>query len=138
MSNFRSVIGAIVALGVLWSTPSYSAEVLTAGSSWVNELGSVLTITNVDGNGLMTGTYVTNVGCSAGTPQQMTGFFYPGASSGGAITFSVYFQNCLSVTSWSGQYDSTDGSFQTLWYLTSASPPVWNGIAAGTDMFTPQ
>lgn len=131
--------------GVIWcglllwaASPAAQAQTkLTAGSSWVNELGSVLTINNVAPNGLMTGTYVTNVGCGAGTQQPMTGWYYPG-NTGGAITFSVYWTSCNSVTSWSGQYNYSNNSFQTLWYLTAAAAPSWNGITAGTDTFVPQ
>lgn len=109
----------------------------TAGSSWVNELGSVLTINTIAPNGLMTGIYITNVGCGSGTAQPMTGWYYSG-NTGGAITFSVYWSGCNSVTSWSGQYNINNGNFQALWYLTLASAPAWNGINAGSDTFVPQ
>lgn len=139
MSNREMRFGIIVCWALLCATShvALAQTKLTAGSSWVNELGSVLTINTVAANGLMTGTYVTNVGCSAGTPQPMTGWYYSG-STGGAITFSVNWQSCNSVTSWSGQYNYSDGSFRTLWYLTAAAAPSWNGINAGTDTFVPQ
>lgn len=53
--------------------PAQAQTKFTAGTSWVNELGSVLTINTVSPNGLLTGSYVTNVGCGAGTAQPMTG-----------------------------------------------------------------
>jgi hypothetical protein len=37
--------------------------------------------------------------------------------------------------SWSGQVNNRTGGFQTLWFLTAASEPTWNGIDAGTDTF---
>jgi Avidin family len=46
-------------------------------------------------------------------------------------------QGCNTVTSWSGQYNYSNATFQTLWYLTAAAAPAWNGINAGTDTFTP-
>jgi hypothetical protein len=125
------------AIGCAMPQAAQAQTKLTAGSSWVNELGSVLTIDNIASNGLMTGSYVSNVGCGAGTAQPMTGWYYSG-NDGGAITFSVYWQSCNSVTSWSGQYNYSNASFQTLWYLTLASAPAWNGINAGTDNFVPQ
>lgn len=139
MSNRGMRIGVVVCWALLCSASqeARAQTKLTAGSSWVNELGSVLTINTIAPNGLMTGTYVTKVGCSAGTPQPMTGWYYSG-STGGAITFSVYWQSCNSVTSWSGQYNYSNASFQTLWYLTAAAAPSWNGINAGTDTFVPQ
>jgi hypothetical protein len=130
-----AVTVAILAAAAL--APARAQTSVTAGSSWVNELGSVLTINSVAANGLMTGTYTTNVGCSAGTPQPMTGWYY-GGNAGGAITFSVYWNGCNSVTSWSGQYNINNGNFQALWHLTLAAAPAWNGIYAGTDSFTPQ
>jgi len=133
----RIVAAAALLLACAASQSSQAQTRLTAGSSWVNELGSVLTITNVAANGLMTGTYVTNVGCDAGQPQPMTGWYY-GGNTGGAITFSVIWQGCNSVTSWSGQYNTSNGNFQALWYLTAAAAPAWNGINAGSDTFVPQ
>jgi hypothetical protein len=132
-----------VGMIVGWAALSLSSQVaqaqnkLTAGSSWVNELGSVLTINNVASNGLMTGTYVTKVGCDAGLPQPMTGWYYSG-NTGGAITFTVNWQSCNSLTSWTGQYNYSNNNFQTLWYLAAAAAPAWNGINAGTDTFVPQ
>lgn len=116
--------------------PAQAQTKLTSGTSYRNELGSVLTIDSIASNGLMSGTYVTATGCSAGTPQPMTGWYYAG-NTGGAITFSVNWQGCNSVTSWSGQFNYQTGQFQTLWYLTLASAPAWNGINAGTDIFVP-
>ena len=137
LTSLKGIV-AIIALAVCTTLASAQGQTkMTSGSSWVNELGSVLTITNIAPSGLMTGTYVTNAGCGAGTPQPMTGWYYAG-STGGAMTFSVYWATCNSVTSWSGQYNYNTSTFQTLWYLTLASAPAWNGISAGTDTFVPQ
>ena len=132
----RITLATAIVIGVALA-PAQAQTKLTAGSSWVNELGSVLTITGIAGNGLMTGTYTTNVGCDAGQPQPMTGWYY-GGKTVGAITFTVYWNGCNSVTSWSGQFNYSTNGFQTLWYLTAAAAPAWKGIAAGTDTFTPQ
>jgi hypothetical protein len=67
----------------------------------------------------------------------MTCWYY-GGSTGGAITFSVAWNGCNSVTSWSGQFNTNTGNFQALWYLTLAAAPAWNGINAGSDTFVPQ
>lgn len=137
MPNKWKRIAAAAAVAACASLAAAQAQTkLTAGSSWVNELGSVLTINSIAPSGLMTGTYTSNVGCGAGTAQPMTGWYYPG-NTGGAITFSVYWNGCNSVTSWSGQYNYQNQQFQTLWYLTLAAQPAWNGINAGTDTFVP-
>lgn len=125
------IIGLVAARGAI-------AQSLSPGS-WKNELGSVLTIANVGTNGQLAGTYVTGVGCDAGQPQPVTGWYYDGGrGGGGAISFSVTWSGCGSVTSWSGQYDSTTKNFQALWHLVIAGPPKWDGIYAGVDTFTRQ
>ena len=139
MPDRSRLLGVAVALVVACSSfhAAHAQNRLTAGSSWINERGSILTITQIGANGLLSGTYVTNVGCSAGQPQSMTGWYYP-AESGGAITFAVAWQGCNTVTTWSGQVNTQTGGFQTLWFLTAAGAPTWNGIHAGTDTFVPQ
>jgi hypothetical protein len=67
----------------------------------------------------------------------MTGWYH-GAGSGGAVTFSVNWNGCNSVTTWAGQYSNATGQFRALWHLAVASVPVWNGIVAGSHFFVPQ
>jgi len=110
---------------------------VTPGMSWVNEFGAVLKVSAVGSDGLLSGTYTTNVGCGAGQAQPMTGWYYPG-EAGGAITFSVSWAGCDSVTAWTGQFDNATSRFQALWYLSLASAPTWNGIVAGSNYFVPQ
>lgn len=110
---------------------------LTAGASWVNEDGSVLTITSIAPNGLLTGTFTTTAGCGAKQPQPMIGWYYA-AGAGGALTFSVNWGGCNSVTTWSAQYSNATGQFRALWHLAIASAPVWNGVVAGSHLFYPQ
>lgn len=136
LTRLRLAAAAVAFLGAAM-LPAQAQTRLTAGSSWVNELGSVLTIVSVAANGQLTGTYVTNVGCDAGQPQPITGWYYNG-NTGGAITFSVNWQGCNSVTSWTGQFNYNTGNFQALWYLALASAPAWNGINAGSDTFVQQ
>ncbi len=130
----------IAALMILWAAmavPAQAQSKLVAGSKWVNEVGSVLTIEKVGSNGMLSGTFLSQIGCGHGKPQPMTGWFYPG-KSGGAITFSVIWRDCDSVTAWVGQYNYSSNVFSTLWYLSFAALPAWNGIAAGSDLFKPQ
>lgn len=139
LRGFLRLALASTIMGGAALTTAQAQSPLTAGASWVNELGSVLTITSVAANGLMTGTYTTATGCDAHIAQPMTGWYYGNSSgSGGAISFSVFWAGCNSVTSWSGQYDTSNGHFKALWYLTLAAMPAWNGIYAGADSFVPQ
>ena len=82
-------------------------------------------------DGLITGTYVSAVGCGAGTVRPLTGWW-----NNSAMTFTVNWQECNSLTSWTGNYNA--GTTTTLWLLTVSGPPQWNSINAGTDIFTLQ
>ncbi len=109
-----------------------AAQQLTADATytWVNELGSKMT-TTWGADGLITGTYVTAVGCGAGTPKPLTGWW-----NNSAMTFTVNWQECNSLTSWTGNYSA--GKIATLWLLALSGPPEWNSINAGADTFTLQ
>jgi len=107
------------------------------GLSWVNEDGSVLTISAVAPNGQLTGTLTTQTGCGAKKAHPLTGWYFA-AGAGGALTFAVNWEGCNSVTSWSAQYSNATGSFRALWLLAVASVPVWNGVVAGSQTFVPQ
>ena len=72
------------------------------------------------------------VGCGAGTPFPLSGWW-----NNQAITFTVNWQQCNSLTAWTGHRTSAGGSrIVTLWYLAVAGPPQWNSTVAGTDTFT--
>jgi hypothetical protein len=110
------------------------AQQLTAGVSvWVNELGSTMTIQSVGADGLISGTYVTAVGCGAGTVRPLRGWY-----NNGAITFTVNWQECNSLTSWTGNVASSSATIATLWQLSLSGPPQWNSIVTGADTFTLQ
>ncbi len=123
--------GALTIASLVQSWPA-AAQQLTADATytWVNELGSTMTTTwGVDG--LITGTYVSAVGCGAGTVRPLTGWW-----NNAAMTFTVNWQECNSLTSWTGNYAL--GKITTLWLLTVSGPPEWNSINAGADTFTLQ
>jgi hypothetical protein len=131
----KSIALRIAAVILAVSLPhAAGAQDLAAGTAWVNENGSIMTLTNVDPTtGLMTGTFVTAVGCGVGKVRPLTGFY-----NQLAITFTVNFQECQSATSWSGQMNQASNRIVTLWYLAVSGPPAWNSILAGTDVFTRQ
>ncbi len=52
------------------------------------------------------------------------------------MTFTVNWQECNSLTSWTGNYSTN--TLTTLWLLTVSGPPKWNSIIAGADTFTLQ
>lgn len=107
------------------------------GLSWVNEDGSVFSVTGVAPNGLITGTFTTTGGCGANKPHPVTGWYFA-AAAGGALAFAVNWEGCSSVTTWSGQYNNATGAFRTLWHLAFAAAPAWNGTVSGSHTFVLQ
>ena len=125
------VAGAMLIVSTVYGGPAV-AQQLTAGTTytWVNELGSKMT-TSWGTDGLITGTYVTAVGCGAGTVRPLSGWW-----NNAAMTFTVNWRECNSLTSWTGNYSA--GTIAALWQLTVSGPPEWNSIIAGADTFTLQ
>lgn len=133
---FKMLLVTVLLLGVAFHMPA-RADGLSPGS-WSNGLGGTVTISSVGQDGQIKGNYVTTVGCEVGKQQPLTGWYYGGTDGGGAMTFSVSLKGCASVISWSGQYDPKTKIFYTLWHLTGATAPTWNGIVAGAHMFSPK
>ena len=70
----RYLVAGTFFVAILVQGWAAAAQQLTAGATynWVNELGSKMT-TSWGADGLITGTYVTAVGCGAGTVRPLTG-----------------------------------------------------------------
>jgi len=128
----RYLIAGTLAIASIVYSGAAAAQQLTTGATyvWVNELGSKMT-TSWGTDGLISGTYVTAVGCGAGTVRPLTGWW-----NNTAMTFTVNWQACNSLTSWTGNFGG--GKITTLWLLTVSGPPQWNSIVAGADTFTLQ
>ena len=128
----RYLFAGTIVVASLFQGWTAAAQQLTAGTAydWVNELGSKMT-TSWGTDGLITGTYVSAVGCGAGTVRPLSGWW-----NNAAMTFTVNWQACNSLTSWTGNYNA--GTIATLWLLTVSGPPQWNSIVAGADTFTLQ
>lgn len=141
VAAFAALLGLVFAGATLSpasaQTPASPPLKITAGSSWINEDGSILAISAVGPNGQLTGTFTTTAGCGAKQGHPVTGWYYAGAT-GGAVTFAVTWTGCNSVTSWSGQFNNATSSFHVLWHLAVAAAPVWNGIVSGAHTFVLQ
>jgi hypothetical protein len=126
-----AVAGA--ALGLAGAVAPAGAAVWT----WTNEHQSILSVDSVTADGLLTGTFTNKApkSCDINSPQPMTGWIGYG-STGIAISFTVIFKGCDSITTWSGQVDPQTGNFTALWLLSLEMPIAWNGITANTDTFT--
>jgi hypothetical protein len=128
--NFRLSLLAIFTLVVI---PSAFGQLPSGTTRWRNQRGSTLVLNN-PGSGALTGTFTTAVGCGAGVARPIAG-----TTNGYAVSFTANFGTCQSITAWSGMlYTSSPMQIQTLWYLTTAGPPQWNSIIAGSDTFTRQ
>jgi hypothetical protein len=115
----------MLAVAVLFATASNAFAQLKAPSTWTNEGNSVLTITAIDADGKIHGTFVNHkagYGCQ-GTPYTVKG------NSGPATRpyFTVTFTECSTVTiwhfkvqgkkmkaPWTLQYVGSDGKFHSM------------------------
>ena len=108
---------------------------ISASTQWINELGSVLTITTIDSTGLLTGNYVNK---AAGYPCKDTAYPVTGWVDGTAIIFNTLWINstesCNSITAWTGFY--YNNQISTLWQLVEDGATAVSQISSGSDTFT--
>jgi len=108
---------------------------ISASTQWINELGSVLTITTIDSTGLLTGNYVNK---AAGYPCKDTAYPVTGWVDGTAIIFNTLWINstesCNSITAWTGFY--YNNQISTLWQLVEDGATTVSQISSGSDTFT--
>ncbi len=124
------VAGAMLIVSIVYGGSVVAQPVPLVASGGVNELGSKMT-TSWGADGLISGTYVTAVGCGAGKVRPLRGWY-----NKDAITFTVNWQECNSLTSWTGNVALSGATIVTLWQLTVSGTPKWNSIIAGADTFT--
>lgn len=138
MNRLYARLGLILAL--LLASPlladAATSSPLTAASAWTNQRGSTLYIENVAPNGQLSGYYVNRAsgyGCQ-NTPYPVTGWVL-----GTAITFTVRWQNsvanCNSITAWTGFYNRSTSSIDTLWQLVVNGSTSVRQILHGGDTF---
>jgi hypothetical protein len=111
---------------------------------WKNELGSTMTLAD-DGQGGLTGTYITAAGQYQGVSFPLAGRYdtQPNDTGVSAIGWTVAWQlgsdNAHSVTAWSGQLHEDLGVIVATWLLTSETTEAdaWGDTLVGQDTFTP-
>lgn len=112
------------------------------GGLWYNELGSRMNL-NVSGSDVW-GWYYSKVGQAEDT-YDVSGRInkdpYPyGQALGWTVAWNNPYLNSHSVTSWSGQYQTTGGREEiiALWLLTRETRPEsdWESTQVGQDVFT--
>lgn len=126
----RYFIVLLPAIVLLLSLPA-QAQNLNALTIWQNQRGSTFSLDTYNPQtGAITGTYINRAaGFSCiGTPYPVVGWIL-----GSAMTWSVIwnnnYQNCNSVTGWSGFY--ANDTITTKWVLSSQA-----SILTGDDVFT--
>lgn len=110
------------------ATPVFSDPCqLPSGKRWDNHKGTKVTL-DLSETGLISGTYLTKIGCGAGTPHPLTGF-----CDGYAVVFSIIQPECESITTWSGVFDHN--ALDVIWHRVSAERPTGDSIHTGSDKF---
>ena len=108
--------------------------------AWRNEGGSIMIVT-VDGEGLITGRYCSELGrVEPDSCHPLTGWV-----TGDVVGFTVRFDPPGSITAWSGQVgEEADGPYlRTLWHLSRDVPDpdeadrLWESVISGFATFRP-
>jgi hypothetical protein len=109
---------------------------------WRNQLGSVMTITNVDGDGGFQGVYHRAVGRTPGTMPLAGRYHTFGNHSVVGWTVAWKYAGGTSVTAWSGQYfGGAPEEIHTTWLLTEAVATLqdsWGATRTSVDLFVRQ
>ncbi len=104
---------------------------LTSGAedtaSYINQSGSTMSV-SISDKGAVSGTYNTALGCGVGIERPLKGF-----KNGTAITFTVSFEECGSITSWVGHIQD-NGDISTIWTLARGNEG-WDAKLTGTSIF---
>jgi len=138
---FRCLALSLVVLGL--AIAGASAQGLPVPSTWVNQRGSTLTVSTMDGAGNFTGTYVNR---APGFSCQNSPYPLAGTSKGNNVNFVVTWNNqpmwdkpsnCLSVTAWQGTLSGN--TISTQWQLARGNPETGQvQLSGGQDTFTKQ
>lgn len=94
-----------------------------------NQAGSAMTL-HISDKGEITGSYTTALGCGVGIDRALIGW-----KNGKAITFTVNFGECGSLTSWVGHIQE-GGDIVTIWTLARGNEG-WDAKMTGTSTFKP-
>jgi len=103
--------------------PVKAAEVF----NFTNQAGSSMSFA-IDEKGAIKGSYISALGCGIGKKRPLTGW-----RNAKAITFSVNFEDCGSVTSWVG-HSSDLKEIETIWTLVRGDES-WDMKLTGISHF---
>ncbi len=98
---------------------------------FMNDKGSKMEFVIDPTSNQLKGTYTSALGCAIDVPYPLTGW-----SNKKAISFTVNFGKCGSITSWVGHWEK-EGSLKTIWTLSRGDSTDWNTLLTGASTFTP-
>ena len=137
MNSLRRSLWFVVAAVALFAA-MVSAHAIESGDVWINEYGSSLTIEGITTDGQIYGHYINCAPCTRcrATEYPVTGWVLFGTNT---ITFTVKwdnpYENCHSLTAWTGFYDSTCDQIHTCWQLVLNGTKSVHEIRQGLDTF---
>ena len=114
-----------------------SAAGLALSGTWVNQLGSHLTL-RVEGDGVLRGDYRSGMGPLAGRSHPLQGLYdAPAEGAPVLLSFVVDWTEAHCVTAWSGLCLPSKDEIHTTWLMTSETPPgeEWRATVIGHDVF---
>ncbi|TCS64171.1 avidin/streptavidin family protein [Varunaivibrio sulfuroxidans] len=134
----RAIAFALVLFPVLsvGAGLAFAQDMVTVGSAWQNQRGSVMYIESVGPDGSFRGVFVNK---AAGTYCQNTPYPMTGRTNQSALAFVVNWKNgtedCKSITAWAGYISG--GHMTTKWNLSVAGSTKPDQIMSGVDVFKP-
>jgi len=135
MKKFAKILIIAVFSLVIFTNPAAADTVQhSLIGTWVNELGSEMTINKVNPDGLVTGSYTNSAGECRGTFDLVGRTNLP--SFGFVVSWTNNSVKCSSVTAWSGQLQKD--KIVTTWLLTAQTTPAnnWRSTTVNKDIFT--
>ncbi len=136
----KLMIMCLMVLGIASGAHAHATDnLIQAQSAWTNQSGSTLYIDSIDGDGLLTGSYINRAKGYAcqNISYPVTGWVYQ-SPQGLSITFTTIWQSstesCNSITAWTGFFSA--GQIQTLWQLVSNGSSSTSQILQGSDTFS--
>lgn len=109
---------------------SLKAEDKPTHYNFVNDKGSKMEFVIDPVSKQLKGTYTSALGCAVDEPYPLTGWL-----NKKAISFTVNFGKCGSITSWVGHWEK-EGSLKTIWTLSRGDSTDWNTLLTGASTFT--
>lgn len=108
---------------------------------WSNELQSQMYIEQLPNSPIINGYYNSSVGGTSGT-YPLNGLITTQNLNQQIVAFCVTWQNLIadfmSITCWTGMFDYSSQTIESMWMLRRQSKSSWNTTLVGSDIFKRQ